>query len=249
MQITSQLELILTFVFMQNTLIIFDIDGTLLHSNRVDSQCFAQAYELVFKKPFPTIDWRKYPHVTDTTIFNTVIQQHFGRWATEEDVHIQQDCFVELLSENRRTNPVQFAEVPNAKNTIEKLIDDERFVIGIATGGWRRPATLKLNHINIPTAKLHMSFADGKETREEIINESIQSAFQNHSNIDRIVYVGDAIWDVKTTRNMQLNFIGIRINGDHDVLIREGASHVIKNYLDYDQFLQLVETSQIPSGD
>lgn len=232
---------------MSNTLIIFDIDGTLLHSNRVDSHCFAQAFEYVFEKPFPTIDWRKYPHVTDTTIFNTVIQQHFGREATEEDIHRQQDCFVELLSDNRRNDPVQFAEVPHAKDTIEKLIDDERFVVGIATGGWRRPATLKLNHIGIPTTSLHMCFADGKATREEIISGSIQSASQKHPDIERIVYVGDAVWDVQTTRNMQLNFIGIRINGDHHVLFDEGASHVIDNYKDYDRFLHLVETAQIPS--
>ena len=231
---------------MSNTLIIFDIDGTLLHSNRVDSQCFAQAYEFLFEKPFPTIDWRKYPHVTDTTIFNSVIQEHFGRQATEEDVQRQQDYFVELLKNNRLKDPKQFAEVPNAKYTIEKLIEDDRFVVGIATGGWRRPATLKLDHIGIPTASLHMSFADGKETREEIINESIQSASLNRSSFERIVYVGDAIWDVNTTRNMQLNFIGIRIKGDHEVLIREGASDVIKNYEDYEQFLRLVETSQIP---
>jgi len=231
---------------MANNLIIFDIDGTLLHSNRVDSQCFAQAYEIVFEKEFPTIDWRKYPHVTDTTIFNTVIQQHFGRQATDDDIHKQQDCFVDLLKANRLKDPILFAEVPNAKNTIEKLIVDERFVIGIATGGWQRPATLKLNHIGIPTETLHMSFADGKETREEIIGASIKSALQNRSNFERIVYVGDAIWDVKTTRNMQLNFIGIRIRGDHEVLIREGASHVIKNYENYDQFLELVESSKIP---
>ncbi len=232
---------------MPETLIIFDIDGTLLHSNRVDSQCFAQAYELVFKKPFPTIDWRQYPHVTDTTIFNTVIQQHFGRQASEEDIQRQLDCFVGLLTENRRKDPQQFAEVPDAKNMIEKLIDDDRFVIGIATGGWMRPATLKLNHIGIPTEHLHMSFADGKETREEIINSSIQSAKQHQNNFNRIVYVGDAVWDVQTTRTMQLNFIGIRINGDREVLLREGASHVIENYRDYSQFLQFVETAKVPS--
>jgi phosphoglycolate phosphatase-like HAD superfamily hydrolase len=232
---------------MLKTLIIFDIDGTLLHSNRVDSQCFAQAFESVFKKPFPTIDWRKYPHVTDTTIFNTVIQQHFGRPATEEDIHNQQDCFVELLSENRRVDPVRFAEVPNAKNTIEKLIGDERFVVGIATGGWQRPATLKLKHIDIPIRALQLSFADGKATREEIINESIEKASYIYPKINRIVYIGDAVWDVKATRNMQLNFLGIRINGDHEVLIREGASHVIENYKDYEHFLHLVEIAQIPS--
>jgi phosphoglycolate phosphatase-like HAD superfamily hydrolase len=92
-----------------------------------------------------------------------------------------------------------------------------------------------------------MSFADGKETREEIIAASIDSAFQRHTGIDRIVYVGDAIWDVKTTRNMQLNFIGIRINGDRNVLIDEGASHVMDNYSDYEQFLHFVEHSQVPT--
>ena len=232
---------------MSKILIIFDIDGTLLHSNRVDSQCFAQAFEYVFKKPFPTIDWRKYPHVTDTTIFNTVINQHFGRHATDEDIHRQQDCFVALLKENRMKDPVQFAEVPNAKNTVENLLADERFEIGIATGGWQRPATLKLNHIGIPTASLHMSFADGKETREEIIDASIKSASKKHSGFKRIVYVGDAVWDVKTTRNMQLNFIGIRIKGDHEILTREGAFDVISNYKDYDEFLRLIETAKIPT--
>ena len=232
---------------MPKTLVIFDIDGTLLHSNRVDSQCFAQAYELVFRKEFPTIDWRKYPHVTDTTIFNTVIQDHFGRNATEEDVVKQQDCFVDLLRQNREKDPVQFAEVPKAKQTIENLIGDDRFEIGIATGGWQRPATLKLRHIGIPMETLHMSFADGKETREQIINESIERASASTPDFDRMVYVGDAVWDVKTTRNMQLNFIGIRINGDHEVLTREGASHVIADYEDYNYFLHLVENAKIPS--
>lgn len=231
---------------MSNTLIIFDIDGTLLHSNRVDSHCFAQAFETVFEKPFPTIDWRKYPHGTDTTIFNTVMHQHFGRSATEEDIYRQQDCFVELLRENRLKDPEQFSEVPHAKNTIEKLVDDERFVVGIATGGWQRPATLKLEHIGIPTESLFMSFADGKETREEIINDSIKNAQAKHPGIGRIVYVGDAVWDVSTTRNMRLNFIGIRINGDHKVLIDEGAIHVMENYQDYNRFLHFIEAAQVP---
>jgi len=53
---------------MSKTLVIFDIDGTLLYSNKVDSQCFADTYEELYSEPFPTIDWTKFPHVTDDTI-------------------------------------------------------------------------------------------------------------------------------------------------------------------------------------
>jgi len=49
-------------------LIIFDVDGTLVFSEKLDSRCFAATYQEVYRIPFPTIDWRKYPHVSDTTI-------------------------------------------------------------------------------------------------------------------------------------------------------------------------------------
>ena len=51
------------------TLIIFDIDGTLVYSNKVDSKCFSETYQQIYGEPFPSIDWRVYPHVTDHTIF------------------------------------------------------------------------------------------------------------------------------------------------------------------------------------
>ena len=227
---------------MQKTLIIFDIDGTLLHSNRVDSQCFATAYESVFGLPFPTIDWTQYPHVTDTTIFDTVIREHFGRPASEEDVNKQLDHFVGLLHEKRREAPEHFQEVPEARQTVEKLLADDRFTVGIATGGWERPARLKLAHIGIPTEKLTMSFADGKITREAIIEEVLNRV----GGTPRTVYVGDAIWDVTTTRRMNLNFIGIRRGGDMEFLYDHGAQHVLQDYADYDAFLEAVALAQPP---
>ena len=35
---------------MEKTLLIFDVDGTLVYSNRIDSQCFAATYEALYNK-------------------------------------------------------------------------------------------------------------------------------------------------------------------------------------------------------
>jgi len=197
---------------LKKKLIIFDIDGTLLYSNKIDSQCFADTYEKVYQSKFPTIDWSKYPHVTDDTIFKTVIQNHFQREASEE----------------------------------EMLYFQTEFVIGIATGGWRKPAMVKLNHIGIPTSDLHMSFADGNPTREDIINGVFEQTNAKKMSFEKVVYVGDAAWDVRTTRNMNLPFIGVRREGDFDVLKKLGAQTIISDYEDFDLFLSAIESSETP---
>ena len=231
---------------MKKTLIIFDVDGTLVYSNRIDSQCFAETYEVIYQRPFPSIDWRRYPHVTDHTIFNAVIQMHFNRRADLEEIDQFQDHFVGLLEQGRRERPEEFLQVPHARETILRLLDDEQFAVGIGTGGWRRPACLKLNHVGIPVEPLYMSAADGKETREAITHDAIQQAEVIHGTFENIVYVGDAVWDVKTTRNLSLKFIGIRRDGDFEVLEQEGATVVLKDFSNQPLFMEAIQRAVPP---
>jgi phosphoglycolate phosphatase-like HAD superfamily hydrolase len=228
-------------------LIIFDVDGTLVQSNKVDSKCFASTYETVYGKAFPTIDWQKYPHVSDTTIFQTVIQEHFNRSVRPNEEEAFRQKFVESILKKRKEAPHEFSEVPFAKRTIDNLLEDERFIVGVATGGWKAPALVKLDFVDIPSQKLIISGADGKETREAIINETILNARKRHQNIQRMVYVGDAPWDVTTTRNMNLPLIGIRRKGDLDFLQQQGVAIVLKNYENYDAFLDGVEKATVPN--
>ena len=227
-------------------LIIFDVDGTLVFSEKLDSKCFAATYQEVYGLPFPTIDWRKFPHVSDTTIFKTVIQEHFNREASEEEEESFRQKFVANIIQNRKKTPAEFKAVPFAKQTIERLLEDERFIVGIATGGWKAPAIVKLNFVNIPVEKLIVTGADGKVSRDDITNETITKARKKHDNIERIVYVGDAIWDVSTTKNMGLPLIGIRRKGDVEFLSDLGVGLVLKDYEDYDAFLEGVFNVSVP---
>lgn len=227
-------------------LIIFDIDGTLVYSNRVDSQCFADTYQAVYGLPFPSIDWQRYPAVSDTTIFDTVIQEHFQRRPNSTEMADFCTQFVAKIEEKRRTQPEEFQEVPGARATIDALRHRPDCVLGIATGGWERPARVKLEHVGISLDTIFFSGADGHWTRESIIESVTQPALQQHKEIEKIIYIGDAIWDVTTTRNLNMDFIGVRRDHDHEVLLQQGATQVLPNYLDFDTFWQALEGARPP---
>ncbi|GJM36367.1 MAG: hypothetical protein DHS20C18_53680 [Saprospiraceae bacterium] len=227
-------------------LVIFDIDGTLVYSNRVDSQCFADAYQTIYRRKFPSIDWQRYPHVTDTTIFDAVIHEHFQRPSDPEEVRLFQDAFVRLILEKRDTEPEAFQEVPGARQAVLNLLEHPGYEVGIATGGWERPARVKLTHVAIPHEQINFRGADGLIRREDIIQHVIDRSVNGGSRFRKIVYIGDAIWDVQTTRNMQLDFIGIRREGDAAVLQEAGADQVLVDYGDFEGFCRAVAVARPP---
>jgi beta-phosphoglucomutase-like phosphatase (HAD superfamily) len=116
------------------TLVIFDVDGTLIYSERRDSLCFATAYEEVFGREFPTIDWRQYPHVTDTVIFETVMDGHFQRKPSEQELQDFHGLYLQKLIASRKENPHFFKEVPGARSLVERLSQMEDVSLAIATG-------------------------------------------------------------------------------------------------------------------
>ena len=228
------------------TFLLFDVDGTLVYSEQRDSRCFAEVYKHIYGKSLPGIDWEAYPHVTDTTILTTAVEQHFRRKPNQAELLLFQEVYIERLMEKRRADPNHSLAVPGARSAIERLLQDERFRIGVATGGWEQTARLKLRHVGIPEMDLPVQGADGKHTREEIICELIDRMNNDHGPVGHIVYVGDALWDVRTMRNLRMPFIGLRWRGDSEVLLQAGARQVISNYLDYKGFLELVEKAEPP---
>jgi len=223
------------------TLVIFDIDGTLVHSNKVDSQCFSDSYEAVFGRAFPSIDWREYPHVTDDTIFGTVFKNQFLRLPTALETQTFKEHFVASILTERDRQPDAFKEVPGARAMVEALRKDDRYRIGIATGGWKAPAQVKLDFVGIDYSEMPAGYADGNPTRPDIINTAINQAKALYGAPTKIVYVGDAIWDLTTCQAMKLPLIGIRVKGDLDFFTEKGLEYVFSGYEDLAGFRQAIQ--------
>ena len=175
-----------------------------------------------------------------TTLFLAPFLRHFQREATVEERQFFEDHYVRRLQTERAKQPEAFQEVPGASDCWRQLEKDERFVLGIATGGWRAPALVKLQHVGIHPAPPYAAYADGMEQRDHILQAAIELARQAHQ-ISHVVYIGDAIWDVTTTRQMNLPLIGLRRQGDEEVLRREGVKVILRDYKDVATFYSAVD--------
>ncbi len=226
-------------------LIIFDIDGTLVYSDKLDSRSFAETYKKLYAKSID-IDWHNYPAVTDHTIFVTSFLSHSCSAPSRWEFDRFQDHFVELMKQKRKETPHKFKEIPAARDTVHRLLADEKVVVAIATGGWERPARVKLNHVGITTGEMLMSFGDRKPTREDIIEEVIEKAKKKHGDFEKVVYVGDAVWDVHATKNLKMDFVGIGFKDDGKKLKEAGAKTIINDYSDYELFLEALEKAVPP---
>lgn len=230
-------------------LAIFDIDGTLTNTNRVDGECFVQAFADLYGITDIETDWSRYPHTTDPAIALQILRDRWGRYPHEREIAALKDRFESLLNERRSSEPGLFAEVPGAAITIERLQNaTDGWAVGIATGCWAASAEIKLDAANIRIDRQKVASAEDNLSREKIVEASVARAlavYQKES-FERIVSIGDGIWDVRTARNLNYAFIGIG-EGEHANLLRgEGAKYVMKDYEQFDEVIRFLNEATVP---
>jgi len=57
-----------------------------------------------------------------------------------------------------------------------------------------------------------------------------------------VVYVGDGVWDARTSRELGIGFVGVRVRGDFENLKAEGATALIRDYSDVAGAIGLMES-------
>lgn len=227
-------------------LVIFDIDGTLLFSNKIDSQLFSETFESRYGQKFPSIDWDYFPHVTDHTIFTMGYAEIHEETPTAKEIIDFQDEFAERISLAREKTPEEFMPVPGVQDLFARLHLAPDYHLAIATGGWSKPARVKLEHVGLFHDDLVISAADNQPTREDIVNQAKALCQDRNYRWKQEVYIGDASWDVRTCRNLAMPFIGLRRDGDHNVLLEQGVNRVFSNYNEPDVFLEALHAAQVP---
>lgn len=229
-------------------LVVFDLDGTLARTFHIDGQCFVRAVKETLCLEELNTNWDEYEHVTDEGVTRQIFTECFGRHPTSEEKDRIMGRFLDLLSASHGADESHFSEVPGAAVFLQRIQQTSDWVIAVATGAWRRSAEFKIQRASLPIGGLPSAFAENGPSREAIVRTAIDLASRRYrqERFERIISVGDALWDVRTARNLGLPFLGIA-SGARAALLRDnGASHVIEDYRDPDRCLQYLNEAHTP---
>jgi len=141
-----------------------------------------------------------------------------------------------------------FAEVDGASSFLAELRRNSEWGVALATGGWKLSAELKIRSASLPLKDVPAAFAEDGPSREAIIQTAIAraSAWYQRREFERIVSIGDAVWDVKTAKQLNLPFPGIADEPRATLLRDYGAGHVVGDFLDQIQCLRYLDNAIVP---
>jgi len=223
--------------------ILFDIDGTLTATTNADNGCYERAFKTAFGFPLPSTDWHEYQHVTDHGIVQEVMIKSALPPATAERLALFEDIYEQELADAYVRAPETFAEVPGARSILEFLSDRANTRIALATGGMRKTALFKLRQIGVDGSKMAGAFANDAISRADIARAALARTNAEPSDI---VYVGDGAWDVATSAEIGMRFVGICREYSRERLIAAGATVILDNYRNPDTFLKALESATVP---
>ena len=184
--------------------VIFDIDGTLLHSAAVDDALYRQAVSDVLGdvRLRPTL--HDYEYVTDTGIFRSILDDNDipREQARLDDVR---NRFVALLEDHVGANG-PFEEIPGAAELLKALIESPVHAVAMATGGWRQSAELKLRSAGIDYADIPLLTANDHHERPVIMEMALARLGDGFQSVS---YYGDGPWDRAACADLGWMFVAV----------------------------------------
>src|SRR5712692_3463668 len=221
-------------------LVMFDIDGTLTETMKVDEECFVRSFKDVFGFADIDTDWLHYPRTTDSGIFHDVFTARIGRTPTAQDVSRFRQHFIQLLATASSQSP--FAPVAGADRLLSQLTQGGSHRVSLATGGWRDSARLKMASAGMCFDDHPAASADDALERESIMKLSKQRAGVWYGEaFAGTVYVGDGVWDARACRAVGIPFIGIGSGVRAARLASEGAVRVFQDFSEDVLFLESLD--------
>jgi phosphoglycolate phosphatase-like HAD superfamily hydrolase len=221
-------------------LVMFDIDGTLTETMKVDEECFVRSLAEVCGFTGVDTDWLNYKHTTDSGIFHELYLARVGRPPSVMEISLFRQHFIGLLT--AASLIAAFAPIKGAAQLLARLAGSGEHRVSLATGAWRDSARLKMASAGLRFDDHPAASADDAHDRESIMRLSGQRAAERHGMpFISTVYIGDGVWDARACRALGIPFIGIGSGARATRLASEGAVRVFQDYSDADLFLESLD--------
>ncbi|MCO6401471.1 MAG: HAD hydrolase-like protein [Verrucomicrobia bacterium] len=207
------------------TLILFDIDGTLLDTRGAGRRSFARAIRHIFGGQDDLADL-SFAGATDLDLFEKVALR-FGRRATRDDCALFFDILPGLLAEELQQEPPNL--YPGVSVILEDLSTQAHCTLGLVTGNIETCARVKLKACNIHQHFVLGAFGHEHADRREIARLARERAERTRRH-DRCFLIGDTPSDIAAAHAIGAVSVAVATGiYTAEQLAAAGAAHVWEN--------------------
>ena len=145
-----------------------------------------------------------YEHVTDTGILQQILDDNGYSGGSDVTGPIK-SIFIEGLR-NHIEDVGSFPIIDGAVQFLEESRKSDDTRIGIATGGWRESALLKLQSAGFNIDGVPLVTSDDSPSRTEIMRLALK---KTGGFAGPVTYFGDAEWDERACQELGWNFVAV----------------------------------------
>jgi phosphoglycolate phosphatase-like HAD superfamily hydrolase len=197
------------------TLLLWDIDGTLISSGGAGERALVHALREEFGLE-GTLEDIELAGRTDPWIARRVLAK-FAVADTPANISRYLDCYLKHLP-REMVNP-RARTLPGVPELLQAIAARPGFAQGLLTGNLRRGAEIKLSHHQLWAHFAFGAFADDSELRDELGPHALRRAAAHHDvefAVDRVYVVGDTPHDIACGQAIGARTIGVA-TGRHSV--------------------------------
>ncbi len=222
------------------TVVLFDIDGTLLDMRGAGRKSFVRALEKVFGWQ-DDIQYVNFAGNTDLNVLQQVTDHHGHRMTREEHRRFLKQLPLEL---EQTASEAQLIIYPGVAKLLERLSADPRAVLGLVTGNFKSCAEIKLKQFNLHNHFVLGAFGDEHADRQEIAALALQrvrESLQTDQKVRACFLIGDTPFDIAAAKRIHATAIGVATGKFDAVALRAaGADHVLTDLGDTEKVLGIL---------
>ena len=212
------------------TLVLFDIDGTLIVTAHAGVRSMNAAFERLYGVR-DALEGIAIAGRTDRAILFDAFEK-VGAPFTAESFEEMREVYYDALAAEMGRPPAQpaapFGVLPGVQAILTALEADARWVIGLLTGNFVRSAEIKLGHFNLWRRFAFGAFGDDHLNRRDLMPVAMGRAAAAGVVPDRVVVLGDTPLDVDCAKAYGALAVAVATgNYGPEELARSGADLVV----------------------
>lgn len=223
-----------------NKLVLFDIDKTLISSNKIHETAFSVAFKVVYGVD-TDINTINHPGMTDKQIIIEVLKK---KGLKEDFILSKLDQCIKVMVDyfNKNIGGSKIFLYEGVKDLLE-LLNKENILMGLVSGNLEDIARGKLKVVGVSDYFKVGAFGSDGINRTDLVKLAIKKAEKiiGPLNNEKVFLFGDTPRDIKAGQGAGVKTIGVATGIYSEKSLRDaGADFVLKNLKDTKKVLEIL---------